>query len=88
MSSKLTSELQLILTDEQFAAYQAATGGGGGRKTDGLTGTGTIWVMRDGEPASVAVRTGLADTQYTEIQSNELVDGDEVIIRAVVLLND
>ena len=88
MSSKLTSELRLILTDEQFAAYQAATGGGGGRKTDGLTGTGTIWVMRDGEPASVAVRTGLADTQYTEIQSNELVDGDEVIIRAVVLLND
>ncbi len=98
MARKLTSELQLILTDEQFAAYQAATGdafgggrsagGGGGRNTDGLTGTGTIWVMRDGEPVSIAVRTGLADTQYTEIQSNELVDGDEVIVRAVVLLND
>lgn len=94
--TKLTNELSLILTDEQMTAYQAAAGagrgngGGGGRggNADGLTGTGEIWVMRDGEPASVRVRTGLVDTQYTEIQSVELAEGDEVIVRAVVLEND
>ena len=93
--AKLTSELQAILTEQQFAAYQAASataaGGRGGRGAgtgDGLTGSGEVWVMRDGEPASVAVRTGLVDSQYTEIQSNELADGDEVIVRAAVLQND
>lgn len=93
--AKLTNELSLILTEEQLVAYQAAAGGGRGNgggtrggNADGLTGTGEIWVMRDGEPVSVAVRTGLVDSQYTEIQSNELADGDEVIVRAVVLQND
>lgn len=93
--TKLINELSLILTDEQMAAYQETAGAGrgngggrGGNNADGLTGTGEIWVMREGEPTSVRVRTGLADTQYTEIQSAELADGDEVIVRAVVLEND
>jgi HlyD family secretion protein len=83
-----------MLTDEQFSAYQtiagAGRGNGGGRgaNADGLTGSGEVWVMRDGEPTSIRVRTGLADTQYTEIQSTELTEGDEVIVRAVVLSND
>ena len=92
--TKLTNELRLMLTDEQFAAYQATAGagrgnaGGRGANSDGLTGSGEVWIMRDGEPTSVRVRTGLADTQYTEIQSTELAEGDEMIVRAVVLSND
>jgi len=103
IQAKLTSELRLILTEEQFAAYQEAAGGGAGGGTgtgrtgrdrgaatteNTLTGTGEIWVMRDGEPTLVAVRTGLADLEFTEIQSDELAVGDEVIVRAVVLNND
>lgn len=92
--SKLTSELQTILTPDQYTAYQASATGGrptGGRTagaTGGLTGNGEVWVMRDGEPTMVSVRTGLADTQFTEIQSPELSEGDEVIVRAVILEND
>ena len=44
--------------------------------------------MQEGEPVSVRVRTGLADTQYTEIQADQLSDGDAVITRAIVLAND
>lgn len=93
--AKLTNELRLLLTEEQFTAYQAAAsagrGNGGGRgnaNADGLTGSGEVWVMRDGEPALVRVRTGLVDSQYTEIQSNELAEGDQVIVRAIVLADD
>lgn len=100
IQAKLASELKLILSEEQFLAYEEASGAGTGRTTrdrgaagasgteSTLTGTGELWVMRDGEPTSVTVRTGLADLEATEIQSNELAEGDEVIVRAVVLNND
>lgn len=91
--TKLNNELRLILTEEQFAAYEAATsrggrGGGRGGANDGFTGVGEVWVMQDGEPTSVRVRTGLADSEYTEVQADELGDGDSVIVRAIVLQND
>ena len=78
-----------------MAAYEASVGGGrggngGGRggNTDGLTGTGEVWILQDGEPVLIRVRTGLADTQFTEIQADNLGDGDEIITRAIVLQND
>ena len=92
---RLSNELSLILTEEQLAAYEASVGGGrggngGGRggNTDGLTGTGEVWILQDGEPVLIRVRTGLADTQFTEIQADNLGDGDEIITRAIVLQND
>ena len=90
--ARLANELSLILNDEQMAAYEAANSrggrGGNGGNNDGLTGTGEVWIMQEGEPVSVRVRTGLADTQYTEIQADQLSDGDAVITRAIVLAND
>ncbi|WP_122464362.1 efflux RND transporter periplasmic adaptor subunit [Brevundimonas lutea] len=45
--------------------------GGGGR--------GVVWVLRDGEPVAVPVRTGATDGSYTEIVGGQLEAGDEVI---------
>ena len=39
-----------------------------------------IWVLRDGRPNRVAVKTGLDDDTYTEIVSGDIREGDNVIV--------
>ncbi len=41
-----------------------------------------IWVLRDGQPASIAVKLGLSDGRVTEISGEGLADGLLVILRA------
>lgn len=50
-----------------------AAGAAGGRATQ------QVWVLRSGQPAAVAVRTGLADDNYTEV-AGALQPGDQVIV--------
>jgi HlyD family secretion protein len=42
-------------------------------------GTRTVWILRDGTPTSVAVRTGASDGDRTVILEGELKAGDAVI---------
>lgn len=42
---------------------------------------GQVWVLKGGKPAPIEVTVGLSNDQYTEIQTAELKDGDEVILR-------
>lgn len=42
-------------------------------------GQGVVWVLRDGQPVSVRVRTGATDGSYTEVTGGELKAGDQVI---------
>ena len=47
----------------------------------GGTGAGArVWVMRDGRPVAVPVKTGLAGDNQTEIAGGGLRVGDAVII--------
>ena len=39
-----------------------------------------IWVMKNGHPMRVAIKTGVSDDNSTEISSSDLREGDEVII--------
>lgn len=39
-----------------------------------------IWVLRNGSPDRVAVKTGLDDDTYTEIVSGDIREGDSVIV--------
>jgi HlyD family secretion protein len=41
-----------------------------------------IWVLRDGQPVSIAVKLGLTDGRVTEITGEGLADGLLVILRA------
>jgi HlyD family secretion protein len=43
----------------------------------------TVWVLRDGAPASVAVTVGATDGKLTEIKTGALKPGDRVIVDAV-----
>ena len=39
-----------------------------------------IWVLRNGQPVSVAVKLGLEDDNVTEIVSGDVAPGDPVIV--------
>ena len=80
LRQKFRNQLKLILTEEQFAKFSHL-----GRKKrmvmrDG-GGTGEIWVLKNGEPISFSVRTGISNDEYTEISSKSLAIGDDVIVR-------
>ena len=62
--------------------------GGGGRPGDEppvakkTPGQARIWILRDGKPQAMTVRTGLTDGRHTEIMGNELSEGLPIITRA------
>lgn len=39
-----------------------------------------IWVLRHNKPQRININTGITDSDYTEVISNEIKDGDSVII--------
>lgn len=43
-------------------------------------GAAHVWVLRDGHPVSVAIRTGLDDDTHTEVLAGSLQPGDLVIV--------
>ncbi|HEY3515515.1 MAG TPA: efflux RND transporter periplasmic adaptor subunit [Gammaproteobacteria bacterium] len=57
-----------------------AGGAGGGGPPGGMR-PGQVWVLESGEPRPVPVLVGLSDAQYTEVRSQDLADGDAVIVR-------
>lgn len=47
-----------------------------------VTSTARIWVLRDGQPVALEVKTGLNDGRQTEISGEGLREGLEIILRA------
>jgi len=43
------------------------------------------WVLRDGEPVAVPVKTGVSDGRFTELQSEVLQPGERVVIDTVTV---
>ncbi|HEY0052461.1 MAG TPA: efflux RND transporter periplasmic adaptor subunit, partial [Caulobacteraceae bacterium] len=64
----------MLRPDQQtrLEALRAQFAGGGGQR-------GTVWVLRDGKPVPIPVRTGGTDGSYTEILGGRLREGDLVI---------
>ncbi|MGE0623163.1 MAG: efflux RND transporter periplasmic adaptor subunit [Pseudomonadales bacterium] len=52
---------------------------GMGQRSAGAAPGNTLWVLRHGTPERVLVRTGHTDGRYTEILTDELAVGDEVV---------
>lgn len=60
-------------------------GGGDGQGGRQARNEGTVWVTTaTGEPKEISVEVGLTDGRRTEIITDQLKEGDEVIIRQVV----
>jgi HlyD family secretion protein len=75
-----------LSTDEQallrrvFSQFRPGGPGGGGRMARNVdTGNYIVFVLRDGRPTPVAVRTGLTDLDYVEVLSG-LTDADTVLV--------
>ncbi len=51
----------------------------GGLAGAGQLGQAQIWVLRDGQPDTVAVVAGLDDDSFTEIVSGDVKPGDLVV---------
>ena len=92
MRQRMTNQLTGVLSAEQLAKFEqsfgqggrgGAGGGSGGSRNPELADMrpGQVWVLDNDEPRAVRVLVGLSDAQFTEIVSQELVDGDEVIVR-------
>lgn len=73
----------------------AQTGGGGifgsmfrrpssqRRRPDASNTSRMVWILSEGQPRAVAVKTGASDGQFTELQSGEIKPGQQVIVDAI-----
>jgi HlyD family secretion protein len=42
-----------------------------------------VWVLQDGEPLAVPVKTGASDGRFTTLMSGELQPGEQVVVDAI-----
>lgn len=65
-------------------AEQAAGPGTGSGRPNGqgqhAKSASQVWVLRDGKPQPISVVAGLSDTTVTQITTDELREGDEIIV--------
>jgi HlyD family secretion protein len=71
-----------ILNPEQQQKYAEIVAAETGRGSAG--GSGRVYVLKDGAPVEVRVRTGLTDGNATEV-AGDLADGAEVIVGTTAL---
>jgi len=74
--SIITSKKEDILCTKSAALKFTPNTDGKGEKFDKQG----IWLLADGEPKRVEIETGVNDDTYTEIISDKLKDGDEIIV--------
>ncbi|HEX6590541.1 MAG TPA: efflux RND transporter periplasmic adaptor subunit [Moraxellaceae bacterium] len=63
------------------AAEEADSGPRRGR--GGANNMGRVYVLRDGKLVQVRVKTGITDRRFTELTSDELKEGDQVVVEEV-----
>lgn len=77
---ELREKITEMLTPEQRTKYAALIAEQGGR----ASGRGRVFVRdANGAPQPIEVRTGLTDGSFTEVLTDRLKDGDEVLIGTV-----
>jgi HlyD family secretion protein len=53
------------------------------RLETGAEASQKVWILRDGQPVAIAVKTGASDGKFTELRSNVLQPGQQVIVDAI-----
>jgi HlyD family secretion protein len=62
----------------------AAEGDGAGAKSRGSRNQGRIWIREGDRPKAIDVVVGLSDGTLTEVQSQEIQEGSEILVGEVV----
>lgn len=84
----MTAYVDIIVTEHRHvltvpnAALRVALGQGSGTAKAQGPGQGVIYVLEDGKPRAVTVRTGISDSRNTEVSAAGLQPGDEVVVAA------
>jgi HlyD family secretion protein len=68
--------LRYAPADPQPAAEASGTAG----RTSPARGQARVWVLREGRPVAVPIKTGLDDDSFTEVLEGQLQPGDRVIV--------
>ncbi|HSB32074.1 MAG TPA: efflux RND transporter periplasmic adaptor subunit [Candidatus Sulfobium mesophilum] len=59
-------------------------GGQGGKAKGGSVERGpAVWIIDNGKPKRISIKTGISDGSYTELVSDELKEGQEVIVESI-----
>jgi HlyD family secretion protein len=58
----------------------AAETSGASRTASATAGQAQVWVLRDGHPVRVSIRTGLDDDSYSEVIEGGIQSGEQVIV--------
>jgi HlyD family secretion protein len=90
LRQKMNNSLKSILSEAQYAQYEAAsaqTGGNrrpanGSNNTDANFTRGELWSLQDGKPTALRVRVGLSNDEFSEIQGQNIDETTAVIVRA------
>lgn len=70
----------LRVPDQALRFSPSALHGGAAARPSENPQAARVWVLKDGQPAAVSVRTGLDDDSYTEIIGGDLHPGDRIVI--------
>lgn len=89
LRQKMNNSLKSILSETQYAQYEAASAQAGSNRPANGSGAsdenftrGELWILQDGKPTSLRVRVGLSNDEFSEIQGQNLDENTEVIVRA------
>jgi len=75
--AEMRAAIEETLKPEQRARYAEIIAEAGGR--GGPAARGRVWVLADGKPRAIDVRTGLTDGSSTELSGAGIEEGLEVI---------
>ena len=79
--AEIREKISTLLTPEQKKRYEEMAGESQAARAGGGGGSGRIWIVgEDGSPKAVNVRLGLTDGSMTEIVTDEIKEGGEVIV--------
>lgn len=79
--AEIREKISTLLTPEQKKRYEEMAGESQAARAGGGGGSGRLWIVgEDGSPKAVNVRLGLTDGSMTEIVSDEIKEGGEVIV--------
>tara|TARA_S200000501_G_scaffold207651_1_gene195144 strand:- start:920 stop:2365 length:1446 start_codon:yes stop_codon:yes gene_type:complete len=83
---KFTNQLKLSLSQEQFEQFEQFSSLSRnhisrGKRVNMNYSLGEVWILKDGSPNRISVKTGLSNDQYTELIGNKLSAGTSVIVR-------
>ncbi len=79
--AEIREKISALLTPEQKKRYEEMAGESQAARAGGGGGSGRIWIVgENGSPKAVSVRLGLTDGSMTEIVSDEVKEGSEVIV--------